>query len=142
MFFSICQVEYYRNILRLSCRPLSFALYKAFFFFKKKKAGQELISLPHFIHDFCRKISLYILLTDQVSLSGCLYFVRYWVICVVIVCYPGCDVINFEINLIFLIKSFFLHDQSSKNSNILRTKRDFKPKKSIHHFLKAFYWSK
>ena len=27
--------------------------------------------------------------------------------CVVIVCFPACDVINFEINLIFLIKPFF-----------------------------------
>ena len=28
-------------------------------------------------------------------------------ICITIVCFPDCDVINFEINLIFLIKSFF-----------------------------------
>ena len=27
------------------------------------------------------------------------------------VCYPRCDVMDFEINLIFLIESFFLHDQ-------------------------------
>ena len=34
--------------------------------------------------------------------------------CIVIVCEPGCDVRNFEINLIFLIKPFFLHDQNVK----------------------------
>ena len=28
-----------------------------------------------------------------------------------IVYFPGCDVIKFEINLIFLVKLFFLHDQ-------------------------------
>ena len=28
-------------------------------------------------------------------------------ICIAINCFPGCDVINFEINLIFLIKSFY-----------------------------------
>ena len=31
--------------------------------------------------------------------------------CIAIVCKPGCDVMNFEAKLIFLIKSFFLHDQ-------------------------------
>ena len=30
---------------------------------------------------------------------------------VTIVCEPGRNVMNFEINLIFLIKLFFLHDQ-------------------------------
>ena len=39
----------------------------------------------------------YILLTPQIPLSGCLYIVRYWAICIEIVCERGCDVINFEI---------------------------------------------
>ena len=30
---------------------------------------------------------------------------------IAIVCKSGCDVMNFEVNLIFLIKSFFLYDQ-------------------------------
>ena len=42
---------------------------------------------------------------DQVSLSDCLYFVKYWAITIV------CDVMNFKIILIFLIKPFFQHDQ-------------------------------
>ena len=33
--------------------------------------------------------------------------------CIAIVCKPGCDVINSEVNLIFLIKSSFLHDQKA-----------------------------
>ena len=33
---------------------------------------------------------------------------------IIIVCQPGYDVINFEINLIFLAKPFFLHDQIVK----------------------------
>ena len=44
--------------------------------------------------------------------------------CIAIVCYPACDVKNFEINLIFLIKTF-----QDKNLNTLKTKRDFKAKK-------------
>ena len=31
--------------------------------------------------------------------------------CITTVCKPGCDVMNLEVNLIFLIKLFFLHDQ-------------------------------
>ena len=30
--------------------------------------------------------------------------------CIAIVCEPGCEVMNFEVNLIFLIKPFFLRD--------------------------------
>ena len=39
------------------------------------------------------------LLTDQISFPGCLDFLRYWAICVyiAIVCYPGCDVMDFDI---------------------------------------------
>ena len=31
-----------------------------------------------------------------------------------ILCEPGCDAINFEINLIFLIKPFFEHNEKVK----------------------------
>ena len=31
--------------------------------------------------------------------------------CIEIACKPGCGVMNFEVNIIFLIKLFFLHDQ-------------------------------
>ena len=34
--------------------------------------------------------------------------------CITIVYEPNCDVIKFDINLIFPIKSFFLHDQKVK----------------------------
>ena len=54
--------------------------------------------------------------------------------CIAIVCIPGCDIINFEINLIFLTKPFSTWPKSQDiNLNILRTKRDFKMKK------KAFF---
>ena len=48
--FILCQVEAYRNILKLSCRSLAFTSHKVFF--KKTKRGLELVSLPHFLHDF------------------------------------------------------------------------------------------
>ena len=47
--------------------------------------------------------------------------------CIAIVCFPGCDVISSEINLIFLIKPFSTSPNSpDKNLNLLRTKRPFK----------------
>ena len=49
--------------------------------FPEKVLG--LVSPPHFMYDFQEKcFSLYILLTGQISLSDCLYFTRYWAICV------------------------------------------------------------
>ena len=42
-----------------------------------------IVSPPHFVYDFFIKcFSCYVLLTDQVSLADCLYFLRYWSICV------------------------------------------------------------
>ena len=41
-----------------------------------------LVSPPHSVHDFSKKsVSCYILLTDQISLSDCFYFSRYWATC-------------------------------------------------------------
>ena len=37
------------SMLKLSCRPLAFTSYKAFY---KTKRSLELDSLPHFLHDF------------------------------------------------------------------------------------------
>ena len=40
-----------------------------------------LVSPPLFVYDFSRKFC-YAVLTDQVSLSDCFYFLRYWAISV------------------------------------------------------------
>ena len=51
------------------------------FNFSEKGLGP--VSPPHFVYDFLKKnVSCYIFLTDQISLSDCLYFSRYWAICV------------------------------------------------------------
>ena len=50
-------------------------------------------------------LSCYIQLTDQISFQ--INFQILGNMCIGIACFPGCDVINFEINLIFLIKPFF-----------------------------------
>ena len=41
--------------------------------------GLGIVSPAHFVYDFLIKTFL---MTDQISLPGCLYFLRYWAICV------------------------------------------------------------
>ena len=46
--------------------------------------GLGIVSPPHFASDLCIKkkcLPCYIVLTDQISLFGCPYFLRYWAIC-------------------------------------------------------------
>ena len=51
--------------------------------FQKTKKLLELLSLSRFLHDFWRKqFFCYILLLDQILLFSSLYFMRYWVVCV------------------------------------------------------------
>ena len=46
------QLDDYRNVLKLSWRPLAFTFYKGFL---RNKKGLGLVSLPHLMYDFCRK---------------------------------------------------------------------------------------
>ena len=115
------------------------------------------------MYDFSKKcFSSYILLTDQISLSDCLCFLKYWLI-YILQLFVTSGLSRFWrhkfVNLRYLSnQAVFLHDQkvktktkiliswerNDKNSNILRTKRAFKAKeKSIfHHFLIAFFCQK
>ena len=77
--FIVCQVEGYQKILKLSWKPLAFTSYKAFL--KKQKEVWNQAPYPIFRMIF-EYVSCYIVLSDQNSLSGCLYFVIQWEICV------------------------------------------------------------
>ena len=62
-------------------------------------------------------------------------------ICITIVCFPGCDVMNFEINLIFLIKSFFSMTKKSRQKfYYLENEMSFwgEIKSIFHHFQRDF----
>ena len=89
--------------LKLRCRPLAFTSFKAFL--KKQKQAKNYSPCLIFSKIFKEKyISSYILVTHRISLSGCHFFLEVLGnICVVIACFPGCDDINFEIDLNFLI---------------------------------------
>ena len=78
--FTVCQVEDSRNWLKLCCRALAFTSNKAFLK-NQKRSGT---SLPvSFSTRFLKKnSSCYIILSEQISRSGCLYFVKFWAICV------------------------------------------------------------
>ena len=97
------QVEVYQNILKLSCWPLALILYKAFS--KNKKRSGSILSVS-FSAWFLRKISL----------PDCLCFLEMLhTMCIVIICLPACDLINFEINLSW-------PKSEDQNLNIVRTK--------------------
>ena len=75
--------------------------------------GLGIVSPAHFMYDFSTKMFLMLYSINWPNLIAWLPLLleilgNMWI---AIVCYPGCDVINFETNLIFLIESFFLHDQ-------------------------------
>ena len=83
--------------------------------FEKKvwKRGLELVSLPHFSHNFWRKIFLLLYYINWPNFVArlpllCVIFDN---MCIAVVCKPGCEVMNFEVKLIFLIKPYFLYDQ-------------------------------
>ena len=64
------------------------------------------------------------LLTDQISLPLLLKILVN--LCIASVCESGCDVINFEINLIFLIKPFFYMKKKSRQKfKHLENKKSF-----------------
>ena len=109
--FIFCQVECCRNILKLSYRPLAFTSYKSCFY-SYKSLGLKLVFLPHFLHGFWRKIFLLLYSINWSNFIASLPLLCQILdsICFAVVRLPGYD-INFEINLIFLIKPFSLHDQ-------------------------------
>ena len=73
----------------------------------QKRVGKQFVH-----HIWCmifeqKCFSCYILLNDQISLSDYFYLQRYWAICALqFFVSQVCDVKNFEINFVFLMKPF------------------------------------
>ena len=90
--------------------------------------------------------SVTIIVVDQIGVliqySIVLYSINWskFIACIPIVCFSGCDVMNFEIDLIFLIKPFsYMIKKSRQKLKALRTKRTSKVKKKhFSSFLKGF----
>ena len=75
--------------------------------------GLGIVSPAHFVYDFSTKIFLMLYSINYPNFIAWFSLLVGLLgnICIAIVCYPCCDVMDFEINLIFLLESFFLHDQ-------------------------------
>ena len=82
--FIVCtsSLYVYQNLLKLRYCPLAFTFCKSFLK-NKKRSGT---SLPSSFSAWLLKknISRVVLLTDQISMPDCLYFLRYWLTCVII----------------------------------------------------------
>ena len=125
MFLSYVQIKVYQNILKLRCWPLALTLYIAFL----TKTCLELGSLSHCLHDFWRNIFLaiyFISWPNFIALSTLLLKILYNM-CIIIICCPVFDVINFEVNLNLLIKPFFyITKKSWQKFKYLENKKSFK----------------
>ena len=90
-------------------QTLAFTLFEAFLKYKKRSGTSH---SAHIIFEE-KYFWCYVISIDQISSSGLpLLCEILGKMCVRIVCKPDCDVMNFEVNLIFLIKLFLLHDQN------------------------------
>ena len=67
--------------------------------------GLGIVSPTHFEYDFSRKMFLMLLPDCLIEILANM--------CLVIVCFPGCDVVNCEIDIIFLIQLFFYMTKKS-----------------------------
>ena len=75
--------------------------------------GLGMVSLENFVYDFPTEmfVMLYYINCSNFIAWFPLLFEILGNMSIAIVCYPGIDGVNFKINLIFLIKAAFIHDQ-------------------------------
>ena len=84
------------------------------FEFLEKVLG--IVFQTHFVYDFSRKIDL---LLNSIKRPNFIVWLPLLFeilanICIAIVCFPGCDAINFEILSFFIIKPFFYMTKKSR----------------------------
>ena len=87
----------------LNCWSLALTLYKAF---SKNKKSLEIVTLPHFLHEFWRKIFLMLYSINWPNFVLLLHLLLkiFGSMCIVVICLAVCDVISLK--LTFLIKPF------------------------------------
>ena len=73
----------------------------------------RIVSPAHFVYDFSTKMLLMLYSINWPNFIAWLPLLLEILgnICIAIVFYPGCDVMDIEIDLIFLVVPFFLHDR-------------------------------
>ena len=101
--------------------------------------GLGLVSQAHFVYDFSRKMFL---MLHSINWENFIVWLLLLLeilgnTCIKIVCWPCCDFIKFEINLIFLIRPFwYMTKKSRQKLKYLENKRSFwgEIKSIFHHF--------
>ena len=101
--------------------------------------GLEIVSPLHFVHDISRKIFLMLCFIDWQNLTAWLHVLLELLgnMFIGTVCFPGYGIINFEINLIILIETFFYMTKNlTQKINYLENEKSSEDEiKSIfHHF--------
>ena len=88
------------------------------------KMDLEIVSPPHFLYDFSRKMFLVLYSFNWPKFIAWLrFFLEILVnICIAIVYFSNCDFTNFETNLIFQIKPFFYKTKNEEKFNYLEEK--------------------
>ena len=91
------------------------------------KKGLGIVSPSHFVYEFSRKMFLMLYFINWPNFIAWLPLLLEILVnmSIAILCKPGCDVINFEINLIFLFKPFFYITKKSRQKELLRWKKAF-----------------
>ena len=107
--------------------------------FRFSEKGLGLVSPPHFVYGFTKKMffMLYSLHWPNFIAWVPLFLKIFGNTCITIICLPGCDVINVEINLIFLIKPFcYKTEKSRQKLKYLENEKSFwgEIKSIFHHF--------
>ena len=95
--------------------------------FDFSEKGQEIVSPAHFVYDFLTKLFLMLYSINYPNFIAwfSLFFGVLRNMCIAIVCNPCCDVMDFEINHIFLTEPFFLHDQWVQKLQYLENEKSF-----------------
>ena len=87
-----------------------------------------MVPQSYFVYDFSRKMFhvLYYIICPNFIVWLPLLLEILGNVCIAIVCQPGCNVINFEIDLIFLIEPFFyMTEKSRQKFKYLENKESF-----------------
>ena len=137
LFLLYALVEVYLNIRKLRYWPLALTLCQTFF--EKAKTVLELVSLPHFLHDFWVKIFLTLYYVNWPNFIAWLDLLLGILgnMCIVIICLPVCDVTYFEFIYTFLSEPFsYMTKKSAQKFKYLRSKKTFyhEIKSTFHQF--------
>ena len=87
--------------------------------------GLVIVFPAHFLYDFLTKRFFMLYSVNWTNFIACLSLLLEILgnMCIAIVYYPGCDVMDFGINLIFLIEPFFLNDQKVMTKTLISWER-------------------